>query len=359
VHPIALGSRGSGLRLEVEPGPMPRFDVLAGPGASGWDRVAIELGAAGHRVLRMNRGVDLVALAREHAILDAALLAHAREGPVQADARRLGWRSAFDPAAGRDGVLAAFPAVSIVIVAFGGKDLLCQCLAALTRNTAWPRLEIIVVDNGTRDGTSELLSEAAATDRRLIVIENRDNLGFARGCNLGIRRASGEYVVLLNDDTVVAPGWLPRLIAALERDPGLGLVCPVTNHIGNAAKIPVEYRTLEAMERLATDRAFEYAGQVLGLSTVALFCAAMRRQLLEAIGLLDERFEMGMFEDDDLSLSLRERGLRLGVALDAFVHHVGQASFDRLSTAEYLEVWAANRRRFEAKWRVRWVPPQT
>jgi GT2 family glycosyltransferase len=230
---------------------------------------------------------------------------------------------------------------------------------ALARNTAWPRLEIIVVDNGTRDGTSELLSEAAATDRRLIVIESRDNLGFARGCNRGIRRASGEYVVLLNDDTVVAPGWLPRLIAVLERDPGFGIVCPVTNHIGNAAKIPVDYRTLEDMERLAIDRAFAYAGQVLGLSTVALFCAAMRRPLLEAIDLLDERFEIGMFEDDDLSLKLRARGLRLGVALDAFVHHVGQASFDRMNAAEYLEVWAANRRRFEAKWRLRWMPPQT
>ena len=236
--------------------------------------------------------------------------------------------------------------------------MLAQCLAALTRYTAWPRVEIIVIDNGTRDGTSEWLRARMTSEARLIVIENRDNLGFARAANQGIRRASAEYVVLLNDDTLPAPGWLSRLIAHLERDPMLGLVCPVTNHIGNAAQVPTQYRDSAELERLAVERAFAHAGQLLGLDTVALFCAAMRRPLLTEIGWLDERFEVGMFEDDDLSRTLRSRGLGLGVALDAFVHHVGQASFGRLTPSEYLEIWEANRRRFEAKWGVRWMPPR-
>jgi GT2 family glycosyltransferase len=164
-------------------------------------------------------------------------------------------------------------------------------------------------------------------------------------------------VVLLNDDTVVGPGWLSRLVGHLERDPSLGLVCPMTNEIGNEAKIGVHYADLEGMEALALDRAARHAGERLPIETVALFCAAARRSDLERAGFLDERYAVGMFEDDDLSLTLRRAGRTLGVALDAFVHHVGHASFARFSDAEYLAVWDANRRRFEEKWQVKWSPP--
>jgi GT2 family glycosyltransferase len=93
------------------------------------------------------------------------------------------------------------------------------------------------------------------------------------------------------------------------------------------------------------------------MESVALFCAAARRADLVRAGLLDERYAVGVFEDDDLSLTLRREGRTLAVALDSFVHHVGQASFARLSDAQYLAVREANRRRFEEKWQVRWTPP--
>ncbi len=345
VYPIALGPRGSGLMLEVPRSEPRRFDVvLAETASAGERRAAGELAVLGHRVIELTPGSALERLARERDVFDAAVIG-ALPGR---DAARLGWRLGA----------AAFPRVSVVIVAFGGEELLRNCLAALSRNTAWPELELVVVDNGTRDGTFAFLEAEARRDPRLIVIRNRENVGFARAANQGIRGTSGEYLVLLNDDTVVAPGWLSRLIAALERDRSLGLVCAATNHIGNAARVPAAYADLEQMERFAKARAFSHAGQLLGLTSVALFCAAMRRQMLEAIDLLDERFEIGMFEDDDLSRSLRARGVTLGVALDAFVHHVGQASFGRLSAREYLAIWDANRRRFELKWQERWTPPE-
>jgi GT2 family glycosyltransferase len=348
VYPIALGARSSGLRLEVAAGAVRRFDVVVVEPLSAAERHrAAELGAAGHRVFELAPDAPLERLAREHDVFDALIVGEIGQN-ARRDAARLGLRSAREP---------AFPGVSVVIVAFGGVELLRACLAALSRNTGWPELELIAVDNGTRDGTRSFLEAEARQNPRLTLIRNETNLGFARAANQGIRRATGEYVVLLNDDTVVAPGWLSRLIAALEREPALGLVCATTNHIGNAAQVPAEYATLDEMEQLARSRAFSHAGQLLGLTTVALFCAAMRRRLLEAIGLLDQRFEIGMFEDDDLSRTLRERGLLLGVALDAFVHHVGQASFERLSAREYLAIWEANRRRFETKWGERWTTP--
>jgi GT2 family glycosyltransferase len=133
----------------------------------------------------------------------------------------------------------------------------------------------------------------------------------------------------------------------------------VTNEIGNRARVPVSYRTLAEMEAFAAARARDHAGKRRETDNIALFCAAGRRDELAQLGFVDERYEIGMFEDDDLSLALRRSGKALSIADDAFVHHVGQASFARLSDAEYLAVWEANRRRFEEKWGTRYVAPES
>jgi GT2 family glycosyltransferase len=150
---------------------------------------------------------------------------------------------------------------------------------------------------------------------------------------------------------------LSRLIAHLEAEPKLALVCPVTNEIGNDAKIDVGYGRFDEMEAFARRRLFEHAGERRPIDTVALFCAAARRATLERIGFLDERYAIGMFEDDDLSRTLAAQGLSHAIADDAYVHHVGQASFGKLTDADYLAIWQANRKRFEDKWGVRWTPP--
>ena len=202
-----------------------------------------------------------------------------------------------------------------------------------------------------------MLGELAILDPRVLVISNGENRGFARAANQGLRQARGEIAVLLNDDTVVSPGWLSRLVRHLESDPRLGLVCPVTNEIGGDARVSVSYVTFDEMETFAVARARDHAGERRPTETIALFCAAAHSSTLAGVGFLDERYEVGMFEDDDLSLALRLRGMDLAVAEDAFVHHVGQASFGRLSDSEYLAIWEANRRRFETKWGKRWHPP--
>ncbi len=247
---------------------------------------------------------------------------------------------------------------SVAIATTGNRELLRFCLRALVRNTPSPSLEIIVVDNGSTDGTRALLESFAAEESRLVVIRNEENLGFARATNQALRVARGAYAVLLNDDTVVGPGWLSRLVAHLEADPRLGLICPATNQIGNAAKIAVDYATFDEMESFAAARAVDFSGRRRELRTLALFCAVARRDVLERAGLLDERYAVGMFEDDDLCETLRRAGYSFAVADDAFVHHVGQATLSKLDDARYLATWNENRRRFEKKWNQRWRPPE-
>jgi GT2 family glycosyltransferase len=316
--------------------------------------LAIERGA-GRRIVTAG-GRPLGELLRETGIVDGVYVADIGDSDERrAEARRFGLRvvDRHELAAG----MAPFPRVSVIVVTCGGGPLVAACLRALRRNTPWPGLEIIVVDNGSDDGTRVLLATFARRDG-IVLLSNAKNRGFAPAANQGLARSSGEIVVLLNDDTAVGPGWLSRLVAHLDADPSLGIVCPVTNEIGNDAKIPVAYTGYDEMERFAVGRAFEHAGSRRSIETVALFCAAARRATLARVGFLDERYAVGMFEDDDLSRTLALSGLGRAVADDSFVHHVGQASFAKLADSAYLSTWEANRRRFEEKWGVRWVPPE-
>src|SRR5207237_1406576 len=97
------------------------------------------------------------------------------------------------------------------------------------------------------------------------------------------------------------------------------------------------------------------SGERRGVQMLAMFCLAIRRDVVERIGLLDERFGLGMFEDDDYAERLREAGYRLALAEDVFVHHFGEASFGNLfASGERDELMRANRELFEQKWGTRW-----
>jgi hypothetical protein len=134
-------------------------------------------------------------------------------------------------------------------------------------------------------------------------------------------------------------------------------VGPTTNRIGNEAQIDTDYRTWGEFVRFAAERAEQHAGEAFEISTLTMFCVAMRRALHERVGPLDERFEVGLLEDDDYSRRVREAGYRLLCADDAFVHHFGETSFGKLvASGEYARVLAANRARFEAKWKEPWRP---
>jgi GT2 family glycosyltransferase/polysaccharide pyruvyl transferase WcaK-like protein/glycosyltransferase involved in cell wall biosynthesis len=250
----------------------------------------------------------------------------------------------------------AFPLVSILIVTYNSAEYVQLCLEALLRNTSYPSYEVIVVDNASQDRTAELLEEFAGRDPRLSVTRNDRNLGFSTANNLAAGLARGEYLVLLNIDAVPTPGWMGRLMRHSAKHPEVGLVVPVTNNIGNEAKIRVSYRNLTEMERFAVTLAAEQMGQSFDLTVGPLFCAFLPRAVWDQVGPLDERFKIGMFEDDDFSIRIRKAGLRIVAAEDCFVHHFGAGSFSKLAPAYCQEVFATNKRLFEEKWQTEWVP---
>jgi GT2 family glycosyltransferase/glycosyltransferase involved in cell wall biosynthesis len=320
--------------------------------SSGKPVVAVELPELepfGGLVYPMSGSAELVAQV-EAALGEPPAL---REARVDA-ARRHTWASRVDELTAAVG--AAHPRVAIVIVAFADAARLGPCLDALWAHTQHPNFVVVVVDNSGSAAVRELLLATAEREPRLRVLFNARNEGFPRANNQGIAAAGPcDYVVLLNDDTVVTHGWLARLLRHLDR-PGVQLVGPVTNWAGNEARIEVPYETLEQMHAFADAYTRRHAGEARDIPMLALFCAAMRRDLLERIGPLDERFGVGMFEDDDFSRRVRQAGGRVVCAEDVFVHHWGRASFGALEDAAYRRLFEENRRKFEEKWGEPWRP---
>ncbi len=305
----------------------------------------------------------LVARARTHdefmeQLTDA--LDRAGEAPAEASRRRFASEQTWDHR------VKAFaealeetrsPRASVVVVTYNNLAFTQACLFGLERDTAYDDFEIIVVDNASSDGTPDYLKEWEAAGPNRTVILNAENRGFAAANNQGLARATGEYLVLLNNDTFVTPGWLGTLVAHLKRDPLLALVGPVTNNIGNEARIEIHYATMEEMRKAALVYTAQRLGRLHPSANVAFFCVAFDRGTYEAIGDLDEDFGVGFFEDDDYCRRAEALGRHVAIADDVFVHHHLSASFDALSADRKRALFETNKVIYEAKWGP-WTPHQ-
>ncbi|MGH7860445.1 MAG: glycosyltransferase, partial [Candidatus Binatia bacterium] len=137
--------------------------------------------------------------------------------------------------------------VSIVMVTHNNLALTRRCVDSLRSDTSYSNFELIVVDNASTDATPAYLEQLAASDEDVKVVLNAENRGFAAANNQGLAIASGEFLVLLNNDTVVTPGWIRTLVNHLERDPAIGIIGPITNNIGNEARVATSYSDVAEM----------------------------------------------------------------------------------------------------------------
>lgn len=247
------------------------------------------------------------------------------------------------------------PKVSVIVVTYNNLEFTRACLASLDEHTSYDNLEIIVVDNASADGSPAFLENWASvgTNRKLIL--NEDNRGFAAANNQGLSIAAGEFLVMLNNDTYVTPGWLRTLIRHLKHDKSIGLIGPVTNNIGNEAKIDIRYADMGEMLVKSAAYTRRHVGQTYPLRTAAFFCVMMEREVFERIGLLDEAFGRGFFEDDDYCRRIEQTGLRVVCAEDVFIHHHLSASFSQLKQQDRQKLVDDNKKIYEAKWG-EWVP---
>ena len=256
----------------------------------------------------------------------------------------------FEPSGGA-GAFVGAGLVSVVILCCNELRYTQLCLNSVFRHTRRP-YELVLIDNGSTDGTPAYLDaiRSAPGPERVTVVRNEINLGFTPGCNQGIARATGRYVVLLNNDTVVTDGWLGALIDSLERHgPRAGLVGPVSNATAAPQKIPVKYSDLSGLDTFAARLKRQHGTRTEVVSRLAGFCLVIRREVLETIGGLDEQYGVGFFDDFDLCVRAREAGFDLLMAPGVFVHHFLSRTFAGQGI-DIAEQFRSNFDRFLAKW---------
>jgi len=239
---------------------------------------------------------------------------------------------------------------SIIILTWNQLEYTKACLASIRAHTDVP-YEIIFVDNGSTDGTLKWLRKLVKENAGYKLIENGKNLGFAKGCNQGIQAATGAFILLLNNDVVVTEAWISGMLECLRRDPGTGIVGPMTNNISGRQKVDkVGYSSIEGLDRYACTFREKNRHRRLEARRVVGFCMLFRRSLVDQIGLLDESFGTGNFEDDDFCARAALAGYQNRIAGDVFIHHFGSRSFIG-NRVDYGSALTGNRKIYADKWR--------
>ncbi len=236
------------------------------------------------------------------------------------------------------------PNVSIVVPVHNNLADTRTCWTSIKKNTTLP-FRLIIVDNGSDEDIAY-----EADQNNIEVIRNETNTGFANACNQGIRHTHGDYIVILNNDTIVTPGWLERLLWHMQRDPKVGIVAPSTNFAASVQQIPTSYKTEKDLYNFSENLYARNRHQAVDVEKVVGVCMLLRRSMLEEIGLFDTRFGPGNYEDDDLCLRARLAGYKILWAKDVFVHHAGSKTF-RAIGINYEKLMEENRRKFFEKWR--------
>lgn len=220
------------------------------------------------------------------------------------------------------------PLVHIIVLCWNGWDDTRECLTSL-RLVTYPRACVVVIDNGSTDGTAE---RVAAGFPEVDVVRNNSNLGFAGGNNVGIRRAlaaGADYVALLNNDTVVDEGFLEPLLEAF-RDPEVGAVSPEIRYYDRPDRVwfsggAINWRTGWAYH-LPIDP--PRRGGPAETPIVTGCCVVAPRHVFHRVGELDDRFFL-IYEDTDWSVRATRAGYRAVVVPESRVLHKVSASFRR------------------------------
>lgn len=234
--------------------------------------------------------------------------------------------------------------LSIVIVSWNTRDLLAGCLQSIGHRGSQ---EIIVVDNASSDGSAMMVRERFPHVR---LIENRSNVGFARANNQALEVAKGDYLLLLNSDTVVRPRALGSLLGFMQDHPRAGACgSRLLNSDGSLqpACHPMLTPGRELWRLVFLDRIWPRASYRMGawdlvtprrVDVIKGACLMLRREALDQVGPLDEAYFM-YTEEVDLCYRLSQAGWELWYVPDAQVIHYGEASSKQAQEEMYIQLY--------------------
>ncbi len=228
----------------------------------------------------------------------------------------------------------------IIIAVWNLKEMTSQCIESIIAYTEFP-YRLIIVDDASDSATKEYL-EGLSHDTRIaeyFLIRNQTNLGATKSFNRGMQASTAGYVLLLNNDTVVTPGWLSEMIEVARKDSRIGIVNPASNNLGQhvpAGKDLIEY---------AKKRRKKHKGESIEMATAVGFCYLMKRQVLDSVGFWNEQYGLGYFEETEHCIRAHKAGFRIVMAKASYVYHYEKSSFKLIS--EYEKLFEANQAKFE------------
>lgn len=258
----------------------------------------------------------------------------------------------------------------IIIPTHNQHEFTLQCLAAIDKHTSDYR--IIWIDNGSEDKSIAIVTQVLKNLPHVKLL-NQKNTGFIQAVNQGLKLASGEFVVILNNDTIVTQGWLDKMRRVFLEVPEAGLVGPLTSTEGSwqgVNRLRADPRFSEDFQDLPTFEVNDTpdsmakklelccAGQRVEIrGMLAFFCVLIRRTIIEEVGPLSQEYGVGFCDDDDYCIRVRSAGYRLFVAKDAFVFHHHRTTFRTLYGDEEInKMIRENKALFKDKWKVDRMP---
>ena len=204
--------------------------------------------------------------------------------------------------------------VDIIIPALNQIDYTKKCIVYLKANTTVD-FGLIFIDNASTDGTSEFVENfCKMNDIKLTLIKNEENNGVAKSWNQGIRASKADYIAIINNDIVPAPNWLSSMIKVMEEDENIWATCPVfTANTPLSDDFPNNVKLKDEVSEVK-----KFVG----------FCFVLSRKAIEGVGLFDEQFEIGWYEDTDIHLRLCAVIHPPMIVHNSYIHHFGSKTIN-------------------------------
>ena len=240
--------------------------------------------------------------------------------------------------------------LSVIILCFNHLEYTKKCIESVLLNTNNKNYNIIIVNNASTDETLEYLNHISLNNNLISVIHNTSNLGFSKGMNIGVKTTTSEYIILLNNDTIVNKNWDIELLNILEENADVYAVTPITNSSGNESCVYVEHTdALDFFDQISKIQSTLLSN--FQSSSLALFCGAFRRRNFIELDYLDENYING-WEDDDLYEKINKIKKKVIVTSQSVVYHYGSVTVGNLAYSNNDN--NPNKLYFENKWNKLW-----
>lgn len=248
---------------------------------------------------------------------------------------------------------------SFILVCYDNCDLTKKALESLLEsfdlNYRGRGIEVVIINNNSKDETIEVVQKIKEDYKgiiEIVLVNMEENMGYSIGVNIGLSKATGKIITILNNDLIFPRDWFNGLALALDKDSSLGVAVPYLSYASGVQNVEVKLDSLQKIQDFAYKFTNEHKGSIVYTNRAIGACLTMKREVIELIGGCDFWFGLGMYDDDDWCLRIRVSGYKMAIIGDSFVYHIGNATIARNSehvTAAIL----SNCKKFMKKWNMK------